>query len=243
MNILKKRLAVAVNEVRFDFEYDDISGSGARKRQSRPNLSAEQFASIYKSERHRVGSKRADCHVPDSAMLPLIEEVRNALEEFIDPESDRLGHAFPTDHYRLIRGNGGEAGDSNLEFESPPENFSESLLQAAAIMGTDKVAELLGDWKRGTPIQIKMFTLVNGLVLNARYVPQNDIEIVALPLTTAALPRLPARNGRLPQDYLGRTLLSLKMSASPVLFRPKTDANKGTVITSMGKGIDFDIEL
>ena len=240
MDILKERLAAAIGEATFSFQYDDIRGDGSRKNFSHRDLSAKEFASIYASERHRPGSKRADCHVPDGALLPLIAEVRNALEGFIDPGSGRLGHAFPIDRYRLIRNSGGEAGVSNVEFESTPEDFSESLLRAAAIMGINKATELLGDWKRGEPIRFKTSTLVNGLVLNARYAPRDDIEIVALPLTTAELPRLPDRSRRSPDDYLGRTLLSLKMSASPALFQPKTDANEGTVITRTDKGIDFD---
>ena len=243
MKILKQRLAAAarrVSEAHSDFEYDDVSGSGTRKRRLHHGLSVREFASIYASQRHRAGSKRADSHVPDGVMLPLVAEVRNALEGFIDPESDRLGHAFPIDRYGSIRNSGGEAGVSNLEFESTPENFTESLLQAAAIMGIDKATELLGDWKCEEPIRFKTSTLVNGLVLDARYALRDNIEIVALPLTTAELPRLPDRSRGSPQDYLGKTLLSLKMSASPALFRPKTDSDEATVLTHTDKNIDFD---
>ena len=240
MHILKDRLAAAVNEARFDFEYDDISGNGTRKRRSYRSLTAEEFASAYESQRHRAGTKRADCHVPDGAMLPLTAEVRNVLDDFIDPESDRLGHAFPIDRYWSSRSSGGEAGVSSLEFESTPENFTESLLRAAAIVGVDRATELLADWKCGEPMRFKTSTIVNGLVLDARYAPRDDIEIVALPLKTAELPRLPDRRRRSPEDYLGKTLLSLKMSASPVLFRPRTDANGATVVTRTDKNIDFD---
>ena len=94
--------------------------------------------------------------------------------------------------------------------------------------------ELLLNWKHGGSIRFRTSTIVNGLA------PRDDIEIAALPLTTAELPRLPERSRRSPEDYLGRTLLSLKMSASPALFRPRADANEATVITRTGKGVDFD---
>ena len=232
MNILKERLAAAVNEARFDFEYDDISGNRTRKRRSSRGLTAEEFPSAYESQRHRAGSKRAECHMPDGAMLPLIAAVRNALEDFIDPESGRLGHAFPIDRNGSVRNSGGEAGISNLEFESTPENFTESLLRAAAIMGVDNATELLADWKCGELVRFKTSTIVNGLVLDARCAPRDDIEIFALPLTTAELPRLLDRSRRPPQDYLGKTLLSLKMSASPALFRPRSLGTSSAITRS-----------
>ena len=247
MKHLKERLAAAVNEAQFDFKYDDVRGDGSRKRRSHRGLSAPELASVYESQRHRAGSKRADCLLSDGIMHPLIAEVRNALADFIDPESDHLGHAFPIDSCSVIRNTGGEGGVAHLEFESTLEKFSESLLRAAAIMGVENVTKLLSDWKHGESIRFKTSTIVNGLVLDNRYCPRDDIEIAALPLTTAALPlttaelpRLPDLSRRSPADYLGRTVLSLKMSASPVLFRPRADANGATVITRTGKEIDFD---
>ena len=215
---------------------ETVQGKGGRIAVSPPR----ELASVYESQRHRAGSKRADCLLSDGIMHPLIAEVRNALADFIDPESDHLGHAFPIDSCSVIRNTGGEGGVAHLEFESTLEKFSESLLRAAAIMGVENVTKLLSDWKHGESIRFKTSTIVNGLVLDNRYCPRDDIEIAALPLTTAELPRLPDLSRRSPADYLGRTVLSLKMSASPVLFRPRADANGATVITRTGKEIDFD---
>lgn len=240
MQILKERLAKALGEAHFDFEYDDVRGDGTKTKRSHRNLSVEEFASIYASQQYRAGSKRADCHVPDRTMLSLIAGLRNALERFIEPNSDRLGHAFPIDNYRVIRNSGGKIGICHTEFESTPEDFSESLLRAAAIMSVEKTIELLARWIRGEPVRFKTSTLVNGLTLNDRHTLLDEIEIAALPLTTEELPRLPDRRHQAPGDYLGRSVLSINMSASPTLFRPKSDTHEGTVKARTDNGVDFD---
>ena len=76
-------------------------------------------------------------------------------------------------------------------------------------MGADKTTELLAAWKQGGSVRLSKSTVVNGVVLNDQYAPRQDIEIVALPLTTDELPRLPDRDRMVPSDYLGRTLVSL----------------------------------
>ena len=123
-------------------------------------------------------------------MLQLIQAVRSALEDFIDLKTGRLGHAFPIDNNGMIRTSGGERGIAHQEFESTPENFSESLLRASTIIGVDEATKLLSDWKHGEPIRFKTSTILNGLVLDNRHCPRDDIEIAPLPLTTSELPRL-----------------------------------------------------
>ena len=240
MNTLRERLAAAVAEARFDLEYSEVRGDGTRTRRERRALSSEELASAYTSQRDRIGSMRADCHATDDTMGSLVAEVWKELAEFICPQSGHLGHAFPIDQYRAIRGSGGENGVSHLEYESTPENFAESLLRAAAIMGVDKTTEMLAAWKQGGPVRFRNSTVVNGVVVNGRYVPRQDIEIVALPLTTDELPRLPDRDRMVPSDYLGRTLVSLQASASPALFCPRQDDKGKTAITRTKGKVGFD---
>ena len=240
MNTLRERLAAAAAEARFDLEYTEVRGDGTRTTRERRALSSEELALAYTNQRDRIGRMRADCHLTDDTMGSLVAEVRKELAEFICPQSGHLGHAFPIDQYRVIRNSGGENGVSHLEYESTPENFTESLLRAAAIMGVDKTTELLAGWKQGGPVQLRKSTVVNGVVVNRRYVPRQDIEIVSLPLTTDELPRLPDRDRMVPSDYLGRTLLSLQASASPSLFCPRQDDKGKTAITRTKGKVGFD---
>ena len=241
MNTMRERLAATVAEARFDLECREVRGDGTRKRRDLRALSSEELASAYTSQRDHIGSMRADCHISDDTMGSLVAEVRKELAEFICPQTGRLGHAFPIDQYRVIRNSGGENGVSHLEYESTPENLAKSLLRAAAIMGVDKTTELLAAWKQGRPVRLRKSTVVNGVVVYDRYVPRQDIEIVALPLTTDELPRLPDRDRMVPSDYIGRTLVSLQASASPALFRPRQDDKGKTAITCTKRKVGFDI--
>ena len=238
MKTLRERLAAAVTAARFDLECTEVRGDGTRTTLERCDLSPEALALAYTRKRDRTGTMRADCRVTHDTMESLVAEVRTEFAEFICPKSGHLGHAFPIDQYRVLRDSGGENGVSQLEYESTPDGFAMSLLQAAAIIGVDKTTELLAAWKQGEPIRFRMSTVVNGVVVNNRYVPRQDIEIAALPLTTDELPRLPDRDRMAPSDYLGRTLVSLQASASPALFRPRLDEK--TAITCTKGRVGFD---
>ena len=176
-------------------------------------------------------------------MSQLVEELRSVLERFIDPDSDRIGHAFPIDSFDPFGSRSLHTarpdGLSDFEFVSSVENFANGLVQAAAIIGVDRAIQLLADWVRGEPVQFRTSTFVNGLTLNARLLPRKEIEIVPLPLTTTELPRLPSYNKLSGRDYLGLTVLSLAMSASPALFRPKTGESKATVRSHLEKDINI----
>ncbi len=175
-------------------------------------------------------------------MSQLVGELRIVLEPFIDPESDHLGHAFPIDGP-----SGGSVhrnrrdGLSEFEFKSKVRDFANSLVQAAAMIGVERTIQLLADWQAGDPIRFRTSTFVNGLILDGPLTPREDIEIVPLPLTTTELPRLPNRDHPSGRDYLGLTVLSLAMTASPALFRLKPDGTEASVRSQTQTDIDIDV--
>ena len=242
MNSLSEQLATTLSETKFDLEYIKVTGTGNRKPVSKRGLTASEFANICHSHAHDHGiiGKRASVHTPTARMAELVKELRIVLGLFIDPDSDCLGHAFPIDH----------SGDSvslrtrsdglyEFEFKSTVESFANSLVQAAAIIGVDKAMQLLTNWKSGDSVRFRTSTFINGLTLNTRQSPREDIEIIPLSLTTSELPRLPNHDRLYGEDYLGQTVLSLTMSASPALFRPKTGAYEANVLSEKGINIDF----
>ena len=98
-------------------------------------------------------------------MSQLVGELRTVLEPFIDPESDHLGHAF-----RIDGPSGGAVhrnrrdGLSEFEFKSKVQDFANSLVQAAAIIGVERTMQLLANWQAGEPIRFRTSTFVNGLI-------------------------------------------------------------------------------
>ena len=243
MKNLSERLAATLNETSFDLEYTEVTGNGDRRPISKCGISASDFAEVCHSEGHGIVRKRARVRAPETMISQLAEELRIVLGRFIDPDSDRLGHAFPTDPHVgnpiLLRMR--PDGLSDFEFQSTVENFANSLVQAAAIIGVDRAEQLIQDWKRGEPIRFRTSTFVNGLTLHAQLSPREDIKIVPMPLTTAELPRLPDHHHLSGQDYLGLTVLSLAMSASPALFRPKPGGHEEIVQSHTEKDINLNV--
>ena len=242
MKSLSERLAATLRETSFDLEY---ARNGKRTAVTKRGLTASELAEVCHKQDHGIVGKRAYVHAPEAMMSQLVEELRSVLECFIDPNSDRIGHAFPIDRFDPFGSSSRHTirpdGLSNFECVSSVENFANGLVQAAAIMGVDRAMQLLADWKCGEPIRFRTSTIVNGLTLDAPISPRKDIEIVPLPLTTTELPRLPSHHNLSGEDYLGLTVLSLAMSASPALFRPKTGDSEATVRSHTEKDINITI--
>ena len=237
MNSLSEQLAATLRETGFDLEY---ARNGKRTGVTKRGLTASELAEVCHD--HGIVSKRAYVRAPEAIMSQLAKELRSVLGRFIDPDSDRIGHAFPIDQFGgFSRHTARSDGLSDFEFESTVENFASGLVQAAAIIGVERAMQLLADWERGEPVRFRTLTFVNGLTLNARLSPRKDIEIVPLPLTTTELPRLPSHNNLSGRDYLGLTVLSLAMSASPALFCPKTGDSEATVRLHTEKDIDINV--
>ncbi len=217
---------------------------------SRPEetISPERLRKIY--ERNRWGdeeyarARSADLIAPEQLMSQLADQLRLFLENYINPETDRIGHAFPingrtTSQHSLVRG----AREQHTEYVSSVDDFTKGIIKGATILGVEHVTHLLSQWRLGNPLAYRRSTIVNGLTVNEPFSPRKDIHIVPLPLSTDQLPSyLPTRNDVPGKDYLGRAVLSLDVSASPTLFRPKFRPNttpaEQTVHTE--QTVDFD---
>ena len=239
MNSLSEPLAATLRETSFDLEY---ARNGKRTAVTKRGLTASELAEACHAQGTGVVSRRAYVRAPEAIMSQLIEELRSVLGRFIDPDSDSIGHAFPIDQFGgSSRHTARRDGLSDFEFESTVADFASGLVQAAAIIGVDRAIQLLADWERGEPVRFRTSTFVNGLTLSTPLSPRKDIEIVPMPLTTTDLPRLPSYNKLSGRDYLGLTVLSLAISASPALFRPKTGESEATVRSHLEKDININV--
>ena len=239
---LREQLGTTLSETRFDLEYTKVTGSGDQSAMSKRGLAASELAEVCQTRGHGIIRKRAYIRAPEAIMLKLVEELRVVMAPFIDPDTGRLGHAFPIDQFGGHSSHSSRPdGLSDFEFESTVADFANGLVQAAAIVGVDRAIRLLADWKHGEPVRFRTSTFVNGLTLNAPISPRQDIKIVPLPLTTTELPRLPRYDQLSGKDYLGLTVLSLAMSASPALFRPEEGKVEATVQSRTEKNVDLNV--
>ena len=239
MEDLKKLLAAMLDETSFDLSTTEITYDGNSRGLPSRRVSASELREICFAKDDRVIERSVCGHPSDASMLRLVETLRRILDRFIDPESDRIGHAF------FIEGRGygmvtrESRGLFEMDLASPLRNFAGSLLQAAAIDGIETATRRLGDWARGGPIRVRLSTVLDGLFLKAPVLPRDDTEVTPLPLTTAELPRLPYGSDRSPEDYLGRTKLTLHLAAGPALFRPGRESRERIVRFASNGGIDF----
>ena len=241
METLKSTLGAVVEQASFDLKCTEIANDGGSNRPSSQRVSAAQLREAYLREQDRAVKLYAVASVPDAAMTKLVDDLSRALGEFIHPDTGMIGHAFPVDGSDDGRCTYRDDGLVDEEFLSPVGRFASALLQAAAIMGVEKAVGLMSDWKRGEPVEVRMCTVLNGLLLDTPLSPQEEIRIVPMPLRTAELPRLPTHTGVALTDYLGLPLLTVRLSASPALFRPDPGAQKGSVRSSSVNGVNLDL--
>ena len=229
----------------FDIEYREyarFSPAGGSRRGRLRDVTASKLREVYREE---VEGRNARVSVrqqaPEELMSDLLEVLRDELEPFIDPGTGRIGHAFP------IEGGSAEqitVADGDLyrfKYHSELRDFARALVQAAALMGARTATGAMAGWCQGQPVEVRMATVLSGLLLSETVTPRDDIELVPLGLSTAQLPWVPMFQGDDPVHYLGLTLLRLALRASPAVFRPRTDGNEGTVRSRSANRINLEL--
>ena len=241
MDDLKNQLASALEATNFELFATEITYDGNSRELPIRRVSPSELREICSAKEPRVVKRSVRGNPPEATMRQLVETLRLVLERFIDPETDRIGHAFFIESGFTAGASSQADGLYGVEFASPLEDFAGAVLQAAAINGVEKTTSLLGDWMRGEPVRARLSTVIDGLYLDNAVLPREDIEVLPLPLTTAELPPLPYDLNRTPLDYLGKTRLSLHLLASPALFRPAGNRTGGSVKFASNDGVDFGL--
>ena len=234
MEELNVTLTVILNEAEFDIEYGR-TGSHIKR-----GLRAGRFRETYFRAKEQAVDRRARVNAPERLMAKLVATLRRGLQRFIDPKTDKIGHAFPTETHGDGRFTTRANGLYDIEYASHLPDFASAVVQASAIIGVKETTRLLKGWEGGEPVRIHMSTVLSNLFLSASLSPRDDIQLVPLALTSSQLPRVPVSSGVTARDYLGLTLLKLETSASPALFRPNAN-ERGTVESRGAEGITLDL--
>ncbi|MYN63780.1 MAG: hypothetical protein F4X11_01925 [Acidobacteria bacterium] len=234
MDTLYEPLAAILNEASFEMEHGEGDGPGRR-------VSAAELRAIYSRVDAQAVRRRARLLAPSALLAQFVDALRLALEPVIDPDTDRIGHAFPIDMDFDQRSTLQAGGYCDQEFTSLLPDFARVAVQAAAIIGVDATVRLLADWNRGEPVRLHLSTVLNNLPLSAAVSLRDDIRLVPLPLTTSELPRVPVVESVPARDLLGLTMLKLHISASPTLFRPDAASHDQVVRSKPAAGADLDL--
>ena len=232
-------------ETRFDIQYREyarFSPADGSRRGSLREATANQLREVYGQEiegRNVQVSVRQQA--PEELMLDLLAVLQDELELFIDPGTGRIGHTFPIEGGSAVTMTGTGGGLYRFEHHSELRDFARALVQAAALMGVQSATGTMAAWCQGEPVEVRMATVLNGLLLSEIVAPRGDIELVPLGLSTAQLPSVLMFQGDDAVHYLGLTLLRLTLRASPAVFRPHTDGNEGTVRSRSANRVDLEL--
>ncbi len=176
--------------------------------------------------------RNARVSMPETLRTNLMGSVREALSGYVDPASDCVGHALP------IAGNGRSASvllPNGLHVQasvSSIEQFGEALIKDAAILGVDRVTDLIAGWIRGDPMKYRTCR-VAALRLAQAMTPIDGIDIVPLPLSSDSLSKRLPSGGIQAETYLGRSVVQVATTAEPALFRPNVDDLNGVVTAAL----------
>lgn len=175
-------------------------------------------------------AKNARLRIPEALKRNLSDNLREVLRAYVDPDSDCVGYPIPMTGYR------GEVHAAVSSIDS----LSQVLIKGGAVLGIDRVTELLADWVRGEPIRYRTCQ-VAGLTLDQALAPVQGVDIVPLPLSTDELPAgLPSGDHIPPVAYLGQSVVQVEGIASPALLRPGVNDLGRAVTVKLAHGLDFD---
>ena len=240
MDDVKRALEAGLVEASFELERTVAAGGGGYGRPRNQCVSAAQLREFYVGKQEQTVKMRVRPHMPKEPKSRLVDALRAVLGRFIDPETDRIGHAMPVTEDDSIHERHRADGLVDAAFVSSLQGFADALVQAAAIAGVEETAQLLADWVGGKPVMFYECTVLDDVHLSAAVSPSEEIHLVPLGLTTAGLPRLPISRDTPVDDYLGLTLLKLSRSAAPALFRPKRERDEQVVRSGSVDGIALD---
>ena len=147
--------------------------------------------------------------VAERLLEMLAENLRPLLQDYIQPDSDRLGTG-------LVRLMGGRPQPTVPE-------FAQIVVRAAATLGSERATQLLLSWIEGKPLRYQSKALLSGATVDQPLSLKEGIQVTKLPLSTNELAiHLPRHSIHVHgyQSFLGRALLSINCQSEPALYLP-----------------------
>ena len=242
MKSLNEILDYALSESRFDIgRLESTEGHPLRSYAARPGevVPLRQLQEIFKQGVREYGddkvAKSAQLVCNEGAISALVNLLRGKLESYIDPKTERIGHAFP-----LFSGSAAEGqvsfqdnGLLMISSVTPLESLARALVKGSALVGSEHIASLVSGWAEGEPIRYRTCAILNGVGIAGSLTFGSGMKAIALPSSTSELAEylrsLPTASWG---EYCGRTMVMIESSASPSLFRPDDERRSGGVIAS-----------
>ena len=229
MQQLRELLELAVGASTFDVGLTEyrLGGTTSTSYAQRPGevIESHEFCEIMNANLWNsqfVAAQSAKLIVPEEFSSPVYDFLHDLLEEYIDAEAGKIGHAFPVNGRGSYESHSSSAdGVRTSAFISEVEDVTHALIRGAAVLGAKRVSDLVRDWLEGHPVEYSSSALINGLYIDEQLLPLDGVQINSLPCSTNILPgNLPRIGGLSQSDYIGRTVASLDTVAMPAFLHP-----------------------
>ena len=202
MQELIESLNLAVQQAKFDI---------GRSR----TVTLDRFQQIYLQDRTTgdLTAASATANVPEDILEDCIRILRPLVNPFLDLETDRIG-------IRLVQLMGGLS-------QPTMGDFSRSLVRAAAILESERVAQIIYDWAEGKPLFYQEKALLTGVSIAQELVLEGGIHLCELPKSEYELAAHLPHGSLAAHGYmnllLGNVVLSIDCEVAPALFTPSSD--------------------
>ena len=179
------------------------------------------------SERQKTPFIRT--RVPAHLLADIQTYLHKLLSDYINDNTHQFGHSFPAFGCEANRVNFKSDGSTEQIRISTVENFALGLIKSAAILGANRVTDLLRGWVAGNPFRYHTYDVLYGISTNHELELSNGIRVTPLPLSSDKLPpTFPKAISVQVGDCLGRSMLQLDWTVSPALFRVSDQADSET---------------
>ena len=173
----------------------------------RGTFNAMELRSIWCND--KLSARLLEPKVPKTLLAKFTNQLRRFLYDYLDPKTDRIGNGLVD-----LMG-----GIPNPEIT----HFAKDLIRGAAILGPERVIELLFGWIKGEPFHYKTKALLIGVSVDQPLALKEGVRITKLPESSAELtPHLPLFSmfhyGYM--DFLGGVILSVDCEAGPPFYAP-----------------------
>lgn len=247
MQLLKDALEAVMAETTFDLgKINERHGGVSITYSQNPHevVSPDELRALASSgcrdEGRSMQARRAKLIIPDGAFSSWLATLHDMFEDYIDVEAGNIGHAFPLGSspygYAAVK-----SGVMSQGYVSSMDDLAKELVQEAALMGIEKMADMLSHWVEEESVTYRTSAILNGLYLSEDVNPFPGIWIESLPRATDGdFGSVYIRGRSSTEDYLGRTILSIESIASPAFFRPKEEGDRDIVKARFAPNIGMD---
>ena len=190
--------------------------------------SVEEFKQALAGAQDIVSDKRelvsAHFEVGKDFIGPVADHLRGQLTEYTNVCTDRIGHSFPVVGNVVSSITGRRDYQTEFRSSSSLSDFAIGLIRAAAVLGPDYAARLVGQWAGGGPWHYKSYVVLAGVYIDEDIEFGQGLRIFRLPVSSDLLPlSMPDVRQQSVESILGHAVLEVEASTHPVFFPPPPD--------------------